>query len=36
MYERFKQNDQDGVIGEQAELLLGYALLAEGNARPLD
>ena len=34
MYERFKKNNQDEVIGEHAELLLGYGLLAEGSELP--
>jgi len=32
--ERFKQNKEDGLIGECAELLLGYSLLAEGSEIP--
>jgi molecular chaperone HtpG len=31
LQERFRQNKEDGAIGEYAELLLGYALLAEGS-----
>jgi molecular chaperone HtpG len=34
LQERFQQNKEDGVIGEFAELLLGYALLAEGSEIP--
>jgi molecular chaperone HtpG len=33
-YERFKQNKEDRSIGECAELLLGYSLLAEGSEIP--
>jgi molecular chaperone HtpG len=31
---RFRQNKEDNAIGEYAELLLGYALLAEGSEIP--
>jgi len=31
LQERFRQNNEDKAIGEHAELLLGYALLAEGS-----
>jgi molecular chaperone HtpG len=31
LQERFRQNKEDNAIGEYAELLLGYALLAEGS-----
>ena len=31
LQERFQQNKEDKVIGEYAELLFGYALLAEGS-----
>jgi len=34
MYERFKKNSLDKVLGEYADLLLGYALLAEGSELP--
>src|SRR5262245_20376691 len=34
LQERFRQNKDDKVIGEYAELLLGYALLAEGSVIP--
>jgi molecular chaperone HtpG len=34
MHERFKQNKDDKSIGEYAELLLGYSLLAEGSEIP--
>jgi len=34
LQERFRQNKEDGAIGEYAELLLGYALLAEGSEIP--
>ena len=34
LQERFQQNKEDKVIGEYAELLLGYALLAEGSEIP--
>jgi molecular chaperone HtpG len=34
MCERFEKDNQDGVLGECAELLLGYALLAEGSELP--
>jgi hypothetical protein len=32
--DRFQQNKDDMAIGEYAELLLGYALLAEGSEIP--
>ena len=32
--ERFQQNKEDKAIGEYAELLFGYALLAEGSEIP--
>jgi len=32
--ERFRQNNEDKAVGEYAELLLGYALLAEGSEIP--
>jgi molecular chaperone HtpG len=31
LQERFQQNKDDQAIGKYAELLLGYALLAEGS-----
>jgi molecular chaperone HtpG len=31
LQERFRQDKEDKAIGESAELLLGYALLAEGS-----
>jgi molecular chaperone HtpG len=31
LQERFRQNKEDKVVGKYAELLLGYALLAEGS-----
>ncbi len=34
LQERFRQNKEDNAIGEYAELLLGYALLAEGSEIP--
>jgi molecular chaperone HtpG len=34
LQERFRQNIEDNAIGEYAELLLGYALLAEGSVIP--
>jgi molecular chaperone HtpG len=34
MHERFKKNSEDQLIGDYAELLLGYALLAEGSELP--
>jgi molecular chaperone HtpG len=34
LQERFRQNKEDKAIGEYAELLLGYALLAEGSEIP--
>jgi len=34
LQERFRQNQEDKAIGEYAELLLGYALLAEGSEIP--
>jgi molecular chaperone HtpG len=34
LQERFRQNNEDRTIGEYAELLLGYALLAEGSEIP--
>ena len=34
MSERFKKDNEDKSIGEYAELLLGYALLAEGSELP--
>jgi molecular chaperone HtpG len=34
LQERFQQNKEDKAIGESAELLLGYALLAEGSEIP--
>lgn len=34
MCERFERNNQDNMLGECAELLLGYALLAEGSELP--
>jgi molecular chaperone HtpG len=34
LQERFRQNKEDKAIGEYAELLLGYALLAEGTEIP--
>jgi molecular chaperone HtpG len=34
MHERFNRNREDGLIGEYAELLLGYSLLAEGSEIP--
>jgi molecular chaperone HtpG len=34
LQERFRQNKEDKVIGEYAELLFGYALLAEGSEIP--
>jgi molecular chaperone HtpG len=32
--ERFRQNKEDNAIGEYAEVLFGYALLAEGSEIP--
>lgn len=34
LHERFEQNQEDPVIGDFAELLLGYGLLAEGAELP--
>ncbi len=34
MSERFKRDAQDALVGDHAELLLGYALLAEGSELP--
>jgi molecular chaperone HtpG len=34
LQERFRQNEEDKAIGESAELLFGYALLAEGSEIP--
>ncbi len=34
MHERFKKNNHDTALSECAELLLGYALLAEGSELP--
>jgi molecular chaperone HtpG len=34
LQEQFRQNKEDKVIGEYAELLFGYALLAEGSEIP--
>jgi molecular chaperone HtpG len=34
LHERFKRNPEDKAIGTYAELLLGYALLAEGSELP--
>jgi molecular chaperone HtpG len=34
LQERFRQNKEDRAIGEYAELLFGYALLAEGSEIP--
>jgi MbtH protein len=34
LQKRFRQNEDDKAIGEYAELLLGYALLAEGSEIP--
>ena len=34
MAERFQANKEDSVLGDYAELLLGYALLAEGSELP--
>lgn len=34
MHERFKKNGGDLALGEYAELLMGYALLAEGSELP--
>src|SRR5262249_49318102 len=34
LQERFRQNKEDKAVGEYAELLLGYALLAEGSEIP--
>jgi molecular chaperone HtpG len=34
LQERFQQNKEDQPFGEYAELLLGYALLAEGSEIP--
>ncbi|MEP7341127.1 MAG: molecular chaperone HtpG [Acidobacteriota bacterium] len=34
MLERFRNNHEDQMIGQYAELLLGYALLAEGSELP--
>jgi molecular chaperone HtpG len=34
LHERFKQNSEDPAIGSYAELLLGYAMLAEGSELP--
>jgi molecular chaperone HtpG len=34
LYERFNNNREDKVIGAYAELILGYALLAEGSDLP--
>jgi molecular chaperone HtpG len=34
LQERFRQNKEDKAIEEYAELLLGYALLAEGSEIP--
>jgi molecular chaperone HtpG len=31
LQEQFRQNKEDKVVGKYAELLLGYALLAEGS-----
>jgi molecular chaperone HtpG len=31
---RFRQNEEDNAIGEYSELLMGYALLAEGSEIP--
>jgi molecular chaperone HtpG len=34
LYERFNKNREDKVIGAFAEIILGYALLAEGSDLP--
>jgi len=34
LQERFRQHKEDRAIGEHAELLLGYALFAEGSEIP--
>jgi len=34
MHERFKHDSEGGALGEYADLLLGYALLAEGSELP--
>lgn len=34
LHERFQRNETDPIIGEYAELLLGYALLSEGSELP--
>jgi molecular chaperone HtpG len=34
LQERFRQNEEDKAVGEYAELLLGYALIAEGSEIP--
>ena len=34
MFDRFQQNKEDPVLGNYADLLLGYALLAEGSELP--
>jgi molecular chaperone HtpG len=34
LQERFRQNKEDKAVGEHAELLFGYALLAEGSEIP--
>jgi molecular chaperone HtpG len=34
MQERFKKNGEDGTLREYSEILLGYALLAEGSELP--
>jgi molecular chaperone HtpG len=34
LQERFRHNNADNAIGEYAELLLGYSLLAEGSVIP--
>jgi molecular chaperone HtpG len=34
MHERFKYNSEDNALDEYADLLLGYALLAEGSELP--
>jgi HSP90 family molecular chaperone len=34
MHERFKQDSEGAALDEYADLLLGYALLAEGSELP--
>jgi HSP90 family molecular chaperone len=34
MHERFKNNSENNALDEYADLLLGYALLAEGSELP--